>query len=34
MNEIKNTLNILINSGTKKENITVLHANTEFDQLH
>ncbi len=30
MNEIKNTLNILINSGTKKENITVLHANTEY----
>tara|TARA_B100001063_G_C16751692_1_gene550632 strand:+ start:136 stop:1131 length:996 start_codon:yes stop_codon:yes gene_type:complete len=30
MNEIKNALNILINSGTKKENITILHANTEY----
>ena len=30
MNEIKNTLNILINSGTKKSNIIVLHANTEY----
>mgnify|MGYP001381971055 CR=1 FL=1 len=30
INEIKNALNILINSGTKKENITVLHANTQY----
>jgi N,N'-diacetyllegionaminate synthase len=30
MGEVKNALNILINSGTKKENITVLHANTEY----
>jgi N,N'-diacetyllegionaminate synthase len=28
--EVKNALNILINSGTKKKNITVLHANTEY----
>jgi N,N'-diacetyllegionaminate synthase len=30
MNEIKYALDILINSGTKKNNITVLHANTEY----
>ena len=30
MSEIKNCLDILINSGTKKENITVLHANSEY----
>ena len=30
MDEVKNALNILVNSGTKKENITVLHANTEY----
>ena len=30
MNEIKNALNILVKSGTKKKNITVLHANTEY----
>jgi len=28
--EVKNALNILINSGTKKNNITVLHCNTEY----
>jgi len=28
--EIRNALNILINSGTKKSNIIVLHANTEY----
>ncbi len=30
MDEIKNALNVLIDSGTKKNNITVLHANTEY----
>ena len=30
MDEIKNALDILINSGTKKNNIIVLHANTEY----
>ena len=30
MNEIKSALDILINSGTKKNNITILHANTEY----
>jgi N,N'-diacetyllegionaminate synthase len=30
MNEVKNALEILINSGTKKNNITILHANTEY----
>jgi len=30
MKEIKNALDILVNSGTKKSNITVLHANTEY----
>jgi N,N'-diacetyllegionaminate synthase len=30
MAEVKNALKILINSGTKKKNITVLHANTEY----
>jgi len=28
--EVKNALDILINSGTKKSNITLLHANTEY----
>ena len=30
MNEIRGALDILINSGTKKNNITILHANTEY----
>ena len=30
LDEIENALNILINSGTKKDNITVLHCNTEY----
>jgi N,N'-diacetyllegionaminate synthase len=30
MDEIKSALDILITAGTKKENITVLHANTEY----
>jgi N,N'-diacetyllegionaminate synthase len=30
IDEVKNALNILINSGTKKNNITVLHANTDY----
>ena len=30
MNEIKNALRVLIDSGTNKENITVLHANTQY----
>jgi len=30
LNEIKDTLNILITQGTQKENITILHANTEY----
>lgn len=30
MNEVKNAVDILIKSGTKKNNITVLHANTEY----
>ena len=30
IDEVRNALDILINSGTKKENITVLHANTEY----
>ncbi len=30
MDEIKNALEILIQAGTKKKNITVLHANTEY----
>ena len=30
LNEVKNALDILINSGTKKNNITVLHANSEY----
>ena len=30
MSEVKNALDILINSGTKKNNIIVLHANTEY----
>ncbi len=28
--EVKNALDILVNSGTKKNNITILHANTEY----
>lgn len=30
LNEVEQALNILIEAGTKKENITVLHANTEY----
>ena len=30
MDEVKNAFDILINSGTKKNNITILHANTEY----
>ena len=30
INEVKNALNVLMNSGTKKINITVLHTNTEY----
>ena len=30
LGEIEDALDVLINSGTKKENITVLHANTEY----
>lgn len=30
LGEIENALNILINAGTKKENITILHCNTEY----
>ena len=30
IDEVKTALDILINSGTKKKNITVLHANTEY----
>ena len=30
MGEVKNALDVLINSGTKKNNIIVLHANTEY----
>lgn len=30
MNEVKSALDILVNSGTKKNNITILHANTEY----
>jgi N,N'-diacetyllegionaminate synthase len=30
LDEVKDALNILINSGTQKENITVLHANTMY----
>lgn len=30
MNEVKNALDNLINYGTKKKNITILHANTEY----
>jgi N,N'-diacetyllegionaminate synthase len=30
ISEVKNALNILIKSGTKKNNITVLHANTQY----
>ncbi len=30
MNEIKSALDVLIKSGTKKKNITVLHTNTEY----
>ncbi len=28
--EVKNALDILVNSGTKKNNVTILHANTEY----
>jgi len=28
--EVKSALNILVNSGTKKNNITILHSNTEY----
>ena len=30
MDEVRSALDILINSGTKKNNITILHANTEY----
>ncbi len=30
IDEVKNALDILVNTGTKKNNITVLHANTEY----
>ena len=30
IDEVKSALNVLINSGTKKNHITVLHANTEY----
>jgi N,N'-diacetyllegionaminate synthase len=30
INEIRNALNILIEAGTKKDNITILHANTMY----
>ena len=30
MNEVKNAFDILVKSGTKKDNIIVLHANTEY----
>ncbi len=30
IDEVRNALNVLINSGTKKSNITILHANTEY----
>lgn len=30
LEEVKNALNVLITSGTSKENITILHANTEY----
>jgi len=30
MKEVKNALDILIHAGTKKKNITILHANTEY----
>ena len=30
MDEVKNALDVLVSSGTKKNNITVLHANTEY----
>jgi N,N'-diacetyllegionaminate synthase len=30
MHEVKNALDILVNSGTKKNHITILHANTEY----
>ena len=30
IDEVKNALDILVSSGTKKNNITVLHANTEY----
>ena len=30
LNEISNSIDVLINSGAKKENITILHCNTEY----
>lgn len=30
INEVKHAFSILINAGTKKENITILHANTQY----
>lgn len=33
IDEIKNALDILINSGSKKDNITVLHTNTEYPTI-
>ena len=30
LKEVKNALDVLVSSGTKKSNITVLHANTEY----
>ena len=30
IDEVKNALDVLVNAGTKKNNITVLHANTEY----
>lgn len=30
MDEVKATINVLLQSGTKKENLTVLHCNTEY----
>ena len=30
ISEIQEALSVLLNSGSRKENITVLHANTEY----
>ena len=30
LNEIKKAIQILVNSGTKKNNISILHCNTEY----